>query len=64
MVPILPVRRTSPYHDPTDSAYGGSAEKVTHVYAEIGNKSATFFSNSAPSVSIIITSSYYIMWYQ
>ena len=55
MVPILPVRRTSPYHDPTDSAYGGSAEKVTHVYAEIGNKSATFFSNSAPSVSKVLS---------
>ena len=57
MVPILPlpVRRTSPYHDPTDSAYGGSAEKVSHLYAEIGNKNPAFFSNSAPSVSKVIS---------
>ena len=57
MVPILslPARRTSPYHDPTDSAYGGSAEKVSHLYAEIGNKNPAFFSNSAPSVSKVIS---------
>ena len=53
-MPILPVRRTSPFPDPTDSAYGGSAEKMSHVYAEIKNKNVTFFSNSAPSVSKVM----------
>ena len=48
----------SPPHETADSAYGGSAEKVNHTYAEIGGggggnsvTSEKPFFNSPPSIS-------------